>query len=156
MGARNAPVPASTTYNDFAATHLPLFTETRERLEADHWLRVMEFKFGLLRCTEVQKTHFTAQQLWGDASAWWANYTVTRPADYQVSWAEFCDAFRAYYVPASVMRKKHQEFMDLKQGGKSVHNYSKQFNHLAQYASDQVNTDEKKNDRFMIGLSTKL
>jgi hypothetical protein len=31
-----------------------------------------------------------------------------------------------------------------------------QFNHLAQYAPDQVDTDEKKKDRFMIGLSTKL
>jgi hypothetical protein len=44
--------------------------------------------------------------------------------------------------------------MDLKQGGRSVHNYSKQFNHLAQYAPDQVDTDDKKKDRFMIGLST--
>jgi hypothetical protein len=116
----------------------------------------MESKFGLLRCTEVQKTLFAAQQLWGDASAWWANYTTARPADYQVSWAEFRNAFRAYYIPAGVMRKKRQEFMDLKQAGRSVHNYSKQFNHLAQYAPDQVNTDEKKKDRFMIGLSTKL
>jgi hypothetical protein len=54
------------------------------------------------------------------------------------------------------MRKKRQEFMDLKQGGRSVHDYSKQFNHLVQYAPDQVDTDEKKKDRFMIGLSTKL
>jgi hypothetical protein len=46
--------------------------------------------------------------------------------------------------------------MDLKQGGRFVHDYSKQFNHLARYAPDQVNTDEKKKDRFMIGLSTKL
>jgi hypothetical protein len=46
--------------------------------------------------------------------------------------------------------------MDLKQGGRSVHDYSKQFNHLAQYALDQVDTDEKKKGRFMIGLSTKL
>jgi hypothetical protein len=46
--------------------------------------------------------------------------------------------------------------MDLKQGGRSVHDYSKQFNHLAQYAPDQVDTDEKKKDHFMIGLSTKL
>jgi hypothetical protein len=37
-----------------------------------------------------------------------------------------------------------------------VHDYSKQFNHLAQYAPDQVHTDKKKKDRFMIGLSTKL
>jgi hypothetical protein len=52
-GTRNAPAPASTTYGDFAATHPPLFTEAGEPLEADHWLLVMEFKFGLLCCTEV-------------------------------------------------------------------------------------------------------
>jgi hypothetical protein len=37
-----------------------------------------------------------------------------------------------------------------------VHNYSKQFNHLVQYAPDQVDTDDKKKDHFIIGLSTKL
>jgi hypothetical protein len=57
-GARNAPAPAPTTYSNFTATHLPLFTE-------------------------VQKTLFTAQHLRGDASAWWVNYTATHPADYQ-------------------------------------------------------------------------
>jgi hypothetical protein len=114
IGARNAPAPAPTTYSDFAAMHPPLFTEAGEPLEADHLLRVMEFKFGLLRCTEVQKTFFAAQQLWGDASAWWANYTATRPVDYQVPWVEFRDAFHAYYIPTGVIRKKRQEFMYLK------------------------------------------
>jgi hypothetical protein len=46
--------------------------------------------------------------------------------------------------------------MDLKQDGRYVHDYPKMFNHLAQYASDQVDTDDKKKDCFMIGLSTKL
>jgi hypothetical protein len=54
------------------------------------------------------------------------------------------------------MRKKCQEFIDLNQHGWSVPDYSKLFNHLAQYASDQVDTDDKKKDHFMIGLSTKL
>jgi hypothetical protein len=85
-GARNAPAPAMTTYSDFAAMHPPLFMEAGEPREANHWLRVMESKFGLLCCTEVQKTLFVAQQLWGDTSAWWANYTATLPADYQVPW----------------------------------------------------------------------
>jgi hypothetical protein len=84
----------------------------------------MESKFGLLRCTEVQKTLFAAQELCGDASTWWVNYTATCPTDYQVSWDEFHDAFHAHYIPTGVMRKKHQEFMDLKQGGMSVHDYS--------------------------------
>jgi hypothetical protein len=54
------------------------------------------------------------------------------------------------------MRRNRHEFMDLKQGGRSMHDYSKLFNQLAQYARDQVDMDEKKNDCFMIGLSTKL
>jgi hypothetical protein len=58
-GARNALAP--TTYDDFAATHPPLFTEAGEPLEADHWLWVMESKFGLLRCSKLQKTLFTVQ-----------------------------------------------------------------------------------------------
>jgi hypothetical protein len=43
-GARNAPASAPTTYSDFVAT-----------------LQVMESKFELLHCTEVQKTLFTMQ-----------------------------------------------------------------------------------------------
>jgi hypothetical protein len=46
--------------------------------------------------------------------------------------------------------------MDLKQGGRSVHDYSKLFNHLVQYVPDQVDTDDKKKDCIMIDLSTKL
>jgi hypothetical protein len=69
---------------------------------------------------------------------------------------EFRDAFFTHYIPVGVMRKKRPKFMDLKQGGRSVHDYSKQFNYLVQYAPDQVDTDDKKKDRFMISLSTKL
>jgi hypothetical protein len=57
-GARNASAPTPTTYSDFVATHPPVFTEAGEPLEADHWLWVIEFMFGLLHCTEVQKTLF--------------------------------------------------------------------------------------------------
>jgi hypothetical protein len=53
------------------------------------------------------------------------------------------------------MSKKRQSSMDLKQGGRFMHDYSKLFNHLAQYAPDQVGMDDKKNDRFMISLSNK-
>jgi hypothetical protein len=57
-GARNAPTLAPTTYSDFMTTHLLLFTEAGEPLETDHWLRVIESKFGLLHYTEVEKTLF--------------------------------------------------------------------------------------------------
>jgi hypothetical protein len=96
--ARNAHPQALITYGDFATTHPPIFTEAGEALEADHWLRAVESKFGLLHCKEHQKTLFAAHQLRGDASAWWANYTGTHPADYQVLWTEFRNAFHAHHI----------------------------------------------------------
>jgi hypothetical protein len=77
-GAMNALGLAPTTYSDFTATHPLLFTEAGEHLDADHWLRGIESKFGLLHYTEVQKTLFTTQLLRGHASAWWANYIATQ------------------------------------------------------------------------------
>jgi hypothetical protein len=117
---------------------------------------VIKSKFGLLHYTERQKTLFAAQQLRGDANMWWTNYTDARPTDYQVSCAKFCNAFLAHHILASVIRRKYQEFIDLKQSERSVHDYSKLFNHLTHYAPDQVDMDEKKKNCFMNDLSMKL
>ena len=59
-----------------------------------------------------------------------------------MTWAEFCVAFRAYHIPKSVLNIKRDEFRRLSQGNKPVMEY--------------VNTDEKKQDHFMNGLSLKL
>jgi hypothetical protein len=47
-------------YSDFLATHPPVFADATDPLEADSWLCTMESKFGLLRCTEYQKTLYVA------------------------------------------------------------------------------------------------
>ena len=46
--------------------------------------------------------------------------------------------------------------MELRQGSKMVMEYVTQFNHLAQYAGSQVDTDDKKKDRFFRGLTPAL
>jgi hypothetical protein len=72
-GGRAPPQgPRETTYQEFSETRPPLFIKAEEPLEADEWVRVMEQKFGLIRCTETQKPLFAAQQLRGPASTWWA------------------------------------------------------------------------------------
>jgi hypothetical protein len=45
--------PHETSYLDFSKTRPPLFVEAEDPLEADEWIRVIEQKFGLLRCTET-------------------------------------------------------------------------------------------------------
>jgi hypothetical protein len=44
------------SYTDFLAMHPPTFIEAADPLEADNWLRIIDSKFGLLHCTEFQKT----------------------------------------------------------------------------------------------------
>jgi hypothetical protein len=52
--------PRETSYMDFSETRPPLFVKAEDPLEADEWLRVIEQKFGLLRCSETQKPLFVA------------------------------------------------------------------------------------------------
>jgi hypothetical protein len=73
------------SYSDFLATHPPVFADATNPLEADSWCCTTEFKFGLLHCTEYQKTLYAAQQLRGVAGAWWASYIATLPEDHHVS-----------------------------------------------------------------------
>jgi hypothetical protein len=51
---------------------------------------------------------------------------------------------------------KQEEFIRFKQGGDTVMQYLNKFNHLSQYAIDQVNIDLKKKNRFMRGLNDRL
>jgi hypothetical protein len=72
------------SYSDFLATHPPVFADVIDPLEADSWLCTTESNFGLLHCTEYQKTLYAAQQLRGAGGAWWAFYTATMPIDHHV------------------------------------------------------------------------
>lgn len=137
-------------------TRPPIFVKAEEPLEADEWLCVKEQKFGLVCCTETQKPLFVAQQLRGPASMWWANFVAVHPQDHLVTQDEFKQAFREYYIPDGILQMKLEEFVRLKQDNNYVMQYLAKYNHLSQYVIDQVNTNLKKNNCFMRGLSDRL
>jgi hypothetical protein len=144
-GGRAPPQgPRETSYLDFSETRPPLFIKAEDHLEADEWIRVIEQKFGLIHCTETQKSLFAAKQLRGPASTWWGNFVAIQQAGHQVTWDEFKLAFHEHYIPKGVLHMKQEEFIRLKQGGDTVMQYLNKFNHLSQYAIDQVNTDLKR------------
>ena len=103
-----------------------------------------------------QKTLFAAHQLRGAVASWWATFLAMQPAGHQVPWTEFSAAFRAHHIPSSVMKIKLREFMALKQGNKTVREYVQTFNELACYAPNHVDTDTKKRECFLEGMSPKL
>jgi hypothetical protein len=54
------------------------------------------------------------------------------------------------------MKLKKKKFEDLKQGSITVSEYVTRFTQLSRYASDNVDTDEKKQDWFLNGLNDGL
>jgi predicted PolB exonuclease-like 3'-5' exonuclease len=76
------------------------------------------------------------------------------PADHVVTWEEFKTAFRGHHIPAGILDRKHNEFLALTQGIRTVLQYA--FNDLCQYAGYHADSDEKKRDYFQRGLNTKL
>jgi hypothetical protein len=99
---------------------------------------------------------FATQQLGGPASTWWGNFVAVQPVEHQVTWDEFKLAFYEHYILEGVLHMKQEEFIRLKQGGDTMMQYLNNFNHLSQYAIEQVNTDLKKKNCFMRGLNDRL
>jgi hypothetical protein len=101
---------------DFLATHPPVFTDATDPLEADSWLYTTESKFGLLHCTEYQKTLYAMQQLRGAAAAWWASYIATLPDDHHVQWDEFRTTFREHHLSVGLLHSKLKGSQTLSKG----------------------------------------
>jgi hypothetical protein len=57
-----------------------------------------------------------------------------------------------HHIPSGAIKLKQREFLDLKQGSMSVNEYLDKFTQLSRYASNEVNTDPKRQERFMDSL----
>jgi hypothetical protein len=88
----------------------------------------------------------------GLADEWWDAYSVAHVVPNTITWQEFRDSFRMDNIPSGVLKFKQREFLALKQGNMSVNEYLDKFTQLSRYASDEVNTDPKRQERFLDGL----
>ncbi|WVZ50109.1 hypothetical protein U9M48_001396 [Paspalum notatum var. saurae] len=77
-------------------------------------------------------------------------------AGHEPTWEEFTQAFRAHYIPDSLMEQKKREFRELKQGNKTAMQYVQSFIHLSQYAPEDVTDDPHRAARLLNGLDPTL
>jgi hypothetical protein len=91
-------------------------------------------------------------RLKGVASDWWDAFTAAHANADAITWQEFQVNFRAYHVPSGIMKLKKKDFLSLTQGNMSISEYRDRFTQLSRYAPEEVDTDEKRQERFLEGL----
>src|SRR3954471_7284005 len=141
---------------DFILLKPPVFSCSSEPLEADDWLRSIERNLDTTHVAPDDRVIFAAYFLEGAAAEWWENYVAMQPDGHLVTWQEFRDAFRGYHLLDESMERKKEEFCNLSQGEMSIHEYVREFNHLARYSQDEITNEARKQARFRKGLSPNL
>jgi hypothetical protein len=116
----------------------------------------MERELHTAQCDDMEKVLYGPRLLRGAAQSWWESYLATHANPDTITWEEFRGNFHQYHVPAGLMTVKKEEFLALKQGSLSVSEYRDRFLQLSRYAPEDVNTDAKRQYRFLIGLVNPL
>jgi hypothetical protein len=141
---------------EFQKLKPPSFSGTANPLEAEDWITAMEKAFDAMECTNKEKVAYAVYMLKSSAFEWWDAHKKSYPEDIEISWGLFKDAFYKKYFPESVKRMKEKEFLELKQGNKSVTEYEIEFSRLARFAPEFVQSDGSKARRFENGLRQPL
>jgi hypothetical protein len=147
------PPPYQSHLEEFLRTRPTTFSQAKDPMDAEDWLKGVEKKLVIAQCTDREKVLFAAHQLYRTAVNWWETYCNTHANVDTITWNEFTAHFRTHYVPRGTMKLKRKEFAELKQGGMTVNEYLNSFIQLSRYAPDDINMDEKKQDVFLNGLN---
>jgi hypothetical protein len=128
-----------------------VFAHSYDPMDAEDWLLTMERELHTAQCDDRERALYGPRLLRGATQSWWESYVATHANPDAITWEEFRDSFRQYHVPAGLMIVK-KEFLALKQGSMYVSEYRDRFLQLSRYAPEDVNTDAKRQYRFLRGL----
>jgi hypothetical protein len=137
---------------EFMRGHPPVFAHSSDPMDEKDWLRTVERELHTAQCDDRENVLYGPRLLRGAVQYWWESYLATHANLDTITWEEFRDNFRQYHVPAGLMTVKKEEFLALKQGSMSVSEYRDMFMQLSHYAPEDVNTDAKRQYRFLRGL----
>ena len=136
----------------YRAHQPPILTGGEDSMVANHWFIQVEKVLEAMEITfDTTRIRLAAFQLEGEAQVWW-NWAKTSRDLEEMTWTEFQELFMGKYFPDTARHAKAQEFLELKQGTRTVIEYVASFTELARFVDDYVATDLAKVGRFENGL----
>jgi hypothetical protein len=152
----NGDEESRTKLRDFQNSNPPTFTKSTEPLDADDWLQTIESKLEYAGVGANEKVLYATHFLAGAAGAWWENVRAMQPEGQVMTWDAFKTKFCKAHIPSGLIKIMRDKFLNLKQGGMSVTEYLDKFTTWGTYAPNDIDTDEKKRERFLNGLQEEL
>ncbi|GAU50497.1 hypothetical protein TSUD_242400 [Trifolium subterraneum] len=155
MGNAQTQNTGSAAFREFCRMNPPEFVGEYVPSVAREWIQRMSGILDSMECTELEKVTFATRFLRGAACNWWEgvrSYMIA--SQMEMTWANFRRLFVDHYIPESYRMSMEQELIELKQGGKSVAEYTAKFNELVRYMadSDDAPTEAWKIKKYRFGL----
>ncbi|XP_058760450.1 uncharacterized protein LOC131633782 [Vicia villosa] len=112
----------------------PTFKGMYDLDEALTWLKEIERIIRVMDCTPAQKVRYGTHMLAVEVDEWWLETRQRlETAGEKITWVVFRREFMRKYYPEDVRGKKEIEFLELKQGNKSVTEYAMKFVELGKF-----------------------
>ncbi|XP_060175457.1 uncharacterized protein LOC132606125 [Lycium barbarum] len=117
----------------------------------------MQRTLRLIKASATESVELATYRLYDVAANWYESWELSRgdgapPAE----WDEFTEAFLGHFLPPELRRARADRFLLLRQNGRSVRDYSLEFDSLARYAPAVVATMTDKMHRYIMGLDRYL
>ncbi|GAU51348.1 hypothetical protein TSUD_412960 [Trifolium subterraneum] len=155
MGNAQTQNTGSAAFSEFCRMNPPEFVGEYVPSVAREWIQRMSGILDSMACTELEKVTFATRFLRGAACNWWEGVRAYMTASQmEMTWANFRRLFIDHYIPESYRMSMERELIELKQGGKSVAEYTAKFNELVRYVadSDDAPTEAWKIKKYRFGL----
>ena len=137
------------TCRDFKAMGGIDFYGIESFVGARNWLKETEDLFVIFGVDDRQKIQLAVWLLKDEASYWWEVTNAQRAVE---TWEDFRTRFEMKFLSQAERSLQMEKFLTLKQGSMTIREYVNQFNQLARFGLDLVNTQHKKSLRFVKGF----
>ena len=144
----------SSGYSDFLSLKPPTFEGSTNPAEAKEWLDKIERIFQIMRrdISEDEKVDLATFMLQGEALEWWQAIQLRNVEGRVWIWDMFKSEFLEKYFPRAIRLQYQRQFLDLRQGERTVREFEREFNRLAPFAPEIVRDEESKTEFFIQGL----
>ena len=157
LGVDHADRSDSLRARDFLSCNPPEFFGSRPQDDPQEFIRQMQRTLRIIKASETESVELATYRLRDVAINWYESWELSRGEGAPPAvWDEFVEAFQGHFLPPEMKRARVDKFLRLKQNGRSVREYSLEFDSLARHAPTIVADMADRVHRYVMGLDRYL